>query len=1282
MELVKADGQPRTGLLAGANGLVGLLILSLVLSGAAGLIYQVIWFRVLGLIFGVTVQATSAVLAAFMAGLALGSFATARIADRIRRPLLVYGIVEIAIGVFGLGSLWAFDLIGPIYKALALSLTESPVVLTGIRFALAFGIMLVPTTMMGATLPLVVRSSLLRAGSMSRNVSLLYAANTFGAIAGAFTSAFYLIGLYGITITTAIAAGLNIAVGIVWIGVSLAAPKETEAAPPDIEAIAELHPSERISPAVARLVLVVYGISGAIALAYEVVWTRLLAGIFPSTVYAFAIMLCAILAGIAVGSWAINGAIARRANWLLRFAALELALGLAAVLSLTLIAQAYRAEGLMRRVLGWTGETLVVNEPWFMLGFAVLCIAPTAFLMGLAFPVATRLYASGFSEVGKRVGVIYGVNVLGALAGSLGAGLLLIPLLGAQRTLWLLAIGNALLGLAVLAASPARAAQRLTLATATAGLFVLAAVVTPDVYRTLFSTDPQTTETIWFHEGQDANVRIARDLDGALVLFTNSAGQNNDSRSEAVFHYQLGLLGPLLHPSPQQVLVVGLGVGQTAGAATVHPGSHVTVVELLPGVIEAAPLFGHVNFGLHQNPDATIVAADGRNYLLLAGQRFDVIESDPIWPTHAGAANLYSADYYRLARQALKDDGIMVQWVDASLPEHAYKMMVRSFYEVFPEATMWYHGTILVGAKGPLRLDYDAIEEKFQDTKLRTVMEDLGIRGVNDVMREFVGRPEEVRAYLGDGPILSDRNPVIEYINSVPSGTLGADLRWRRVGSYIAARERTTDAIAFSEPTAARLFRSFHSSRLAEYAPPAGVAGHEADVAAALKGLLEERERLWFIPWWQNENDQFFERWLNANAYQATNRLLGNIRIQLYASARGEPAIRPARFDFGDLLRVTGYAVDKSETAPGEILRIAVRTEALDDFDDDVKARVQLVGANGQIVAASDRLPRDAPTAAWRIGTSVTDRIGLLIPPGAPTGRFRIELDYYTPSDGTRLTPANPNAAGQRVVVGEVTIAESGRVFPADAVETETLSGAIFGDVVRLAGFTLDLAPRRPGDQIDAALYWQPLTDGASRPLLLVVGNPSSPAGVGPLTAGRTGTKAGSIVRQDGRVRVRPGTRAGRYDVWLVDPAKPDNREWLGRVDVATPPALPTPTTPQRAIGARFGDAITLEGATVRLNADGLEVSLVWRAEADIPENYVAFVHLLDAAGDIVSQSDQPPAGGLAPTGSWMPGQRIGDIHHVRGATSASRIAIGLYDPRTNVRLATPGGDAVVLTLP
>ncbi|HEV2121611.1 MAG TPA: fused MFS/spermidine synthase, partial [Chloroflexota bacterium] len=280
--------------------LVGTLGALLVLTGAAGLIYQVVWFRVLGLVFGVTVHATSAVLAAFMAGLALGSFAAGRFVDRLRNPLAAYGRLEVLIGLAGLASLPAFDVLQPVYRWLAGNLTDSAVFLTVIRFVLAFAIMLVPTTFMGSTLPIVVKSSLLRSYGAEQNVSRLYAANTFGAILGTFLAGFLLIGLFGITVATGVAAALNVVVGVGCIALASGPFRPSSADPPPSANVAQLlattsgaepvavsaQPQARGESRFTRIVLVAYGISGGLALAYEVVWTRMLGIVFPQTVYA------------------------------------------------------------------------------------------------------------------------------------------------------------------------------------------------------------------------------------------------------------------------------------------------------------------------------------------------------------------------------------------------------------------------------------------------------------------------------------------------------------------------------------------------------------------------------------------------------------------------------------------------------------------------------------------------------------------------------------------------------------------------------------------------------------------------------------------------------------------------------------------------------------------------------------------------------------------------------------------------------------------------------------
>jgi spermidine synthase len=517
-----------------------LLAFTLTLTGASGLMYQVIWFRALGLTFGVTVQATSAVLAAFMSGLAIGSLAASRFADRVRNPLRLYALIEIVVGLTGFASLLAFDAVQPVYRSLAPLWSETPGLVPAIRFVLAFAIMLIPTTLMGATLPLVVRAAD-SGGFAPRNVGLLYAANTFGAVAGAFLAGFYFIGVFGLTGTTAIAAGFNLLAGLVWLAVS------RDRSEP-IGSTGTVGPGETIdeqplSPKIARGVLIAYGISGLIALAYEVVWTRVLAGIFPGNVYAFTLMLCAILTGIALGSWLVTPFLVRRWNWLLVFAGLELLLAVVGVISILTLANAYTFEAAVR---GWLGmrDGNLLPEPLFMALFGLLAIGPSALIMGALFPVAARLIGAGHEDVAHRVGQVYGVNVIGAIAGSLLGGLALIPLVGAERALWLLALGNALIGLAFFAALFRRVLPRALAAGFAVGIVVLAVSTPGLLYDRLFATIPWNERTLWYQEGPDATIRVAQYYgDGARVLYVNSEHQGTDHGSGLEFHHRLGHLG-------------------------------------------------------------------------------------------------------------------------------------------------------------------------------------------------------------------------------------------------------------------------------------------------------------------------------------------------------------------------------------------------------------------------------------------------------------------------------------------------------------------------------------------------------------------------------------------------------------------------------------------------------------------------------------------------------------------------------------------------------------------
>ena len=765
--------------------LLGVLVPLVFVSGASGLVYQVLWVRLLSLTFGVTTGAVTTVLAGFMAGLALGSYVAGRAADRVRHPLVVYGAVELGIGAMGLLTPRAFAALPRVYEWLPADLDGGPDRLsTLVRLRLAFAIVLAPTTLMGATLPLVVKSSLLRAHHLHQAVGVLYAANTFGAILGTVAAGFVLIGSYGLLATAATAAAGNLLAGA--LALALAA-RVRPAVPPPLPAVAPtaapaapaaaaraaLEPPRRLVIGVAW----VYALAGFGSLAYEVAWTRLLALFFDGTTYPFTVMLATVLAGIAVGSYAISPALARPLNWGLVFAALEMALGLSAIGGLW-------GFGYLHDIAGWVEANAsglpLATADLVALAVSLSTIFPPAVLMGCTFPVAARLYATREGRAGRQVGTIYAANVCGAIFGSYAAGFVLIPRLGAQQTVVTLAALNLLLAVILLGLVPRPAWwRRLALGLAVAPALVLLARAAPDLRTRLLPERAPGAALVWHAEDAEATVSVVDVPAAGRFLYLNSRPQAHDADGPVRLHRLLGHFPMLLHPAPRDVLVVGLGGGATPGAVAEYPGVRVDVVELVPNVIAAARFFDHVNGRVVAQPGIRILVDDGRNYLLQAahaGRRYDVITADIIRPHHAGAANLYSLEYYRLAAAVLRDDGVMMQWLDPG-PMHRHQLMLRTFLAVFPHATLWLNGDLLVGSKRPLAIDEAALARRVAAAGVsRAALADAGIGDDPVLLQWFLARDAELRAYAGDGPVLTDDRPAIEYFRSLPPDATPLDL--------------------------------------------------------------------------------------------------------------------------------------------------------------------------------------------------------------------------------------------------------------------------------------------------------------------------------------------------------------------------------------------------------------------------------------------------------------------------------------------------------------------------
>jgi spermidine synthase len=741
-----------------------LLAVLFFVSGISGLIYQSLWLRMLSLIFGVTVYAASTVLASFMAGLALGTLAAGRLTTRVRRPLAWFGACEIGIGVFALLTPWALGATGQLWIGLQAYLPDQFWALTAARFVCSLAILLAPTMLMGATLPLVVRSSLADRALAGVWVGVLYASNTAGAITGALLAGFVLIGGIGIARSFQLAAMLNALVGIsalvlnAWYSQPSPPTRHTRTATP-----------------VSRIAQAAFAFSGFAALALEIVWFRVLVIVVPATTYAFTTMLAAVLLGLAAGS-AIAAPLVRRPwNWVAVYGRVQLAIALLTV-------------GALGAYFDWYGAGSVRGSDHVASLFAIV---PPALAMGFAFPVGIRAWVDTRDtlpdERAARVARLYAVNVGGAIAGAAAGGFLLLPAVGTRATLTILSAGFLLSGLLLLWRSTPGQRPAFIASTAIAvAAFTWLAVRQPTPFAAVQGRRvPADERPLFLEEGVQTTVGVYAASSGRRVMYLDGLHQANDTEGMITVHRQIGLLAAAIHPAPRKALVIGLGGGVTGGSLALVEGISLSIVELSDSVVRAASWFAHVNGDVLKRPNVRLRVDDGRNHLLTTRERYDIVTADIIQPIHVGAGSLYSAEYYRLAKRVLAPGGLMLQWVGAR-PDSHYKMMVRTFLDVFPHATAWAGGTLMVGTSEPLTLDRETFQRKLQHESTRNALALIGVSGFETLLAGYTAGPDELRDFVGPGLILTDDRPLLEYHRSLPAnepeidlgGLNGSPARW------------------------------------------------------------------------------------------------------------------------------------------------------------------------------------------------------------------------------------------------------------------------------------------------------------------------------------------------------------------------------------------------------------------------------------------------------------------------------------------------------------------------
>jgi spermidine synthase len=762
----------------------GVLLVCFFLSGTTALVYEVVWLRMLGLVFGHTVHAITTVLAAFMAGLGLGSLLFGRRAAGFPDPIRVYGLLEIGIGISCALVPVLVWLASFVYLALYRALGASYTTFGLIQFALLFALLLVPTTLMGGTLPLLSQALVRREDEIGRSVGVLYAVNTFGAVAGTLLAGYGLLPALGNRGTIWIAAAANVAVGVIAIAYSRRpGPAGSRPAPEPHPA----RPSPVITPTATGglapwLVAAALGVSGAVSMIYEVSWTRALTLVIGSSTYAFTAMLAAFLLGIAGGAALYSTWWGDRPSPVPTFAAIQGAIGVAAIMVLLAFG---RLPELFLTLLGHSLSPDFVQA--VQLVVSMLVFLPTTLLIGATFPCAVAECARAPARVGQDVGGLYAANTLGAIAGAVLAGFILVPTIGAHASIKAgIAINLALA--ALLCVPGVRPITSWRWGVGAVSLAVAAAVILiPSWDPRMMSTGPAiyarghikqgqsiglrasllSDELLFYRDGPSATVAVTRDADH-MALRVNGKVDASSDLADMPTQLMAAHLPLLLHPNPRTVLVIGLGSGTTAGAAAEYPIERLDVVEIEPAVVEASRFFTKQNGDVLKDRRLRLIIADGRNYLLTTRQRYDVIASEPSNPWIGGIASLFSAEYFALARRALAPGGIMAQWVQAyGLSPADFQMVVKTFGSVFPSISVWHTTSgdyLLLGRMEPGPIDLARIQARYAaNPALRRDLELIGVRGWPGVLGYFMLSNAEAREYSAGASLNTDDRLPLEF---------------------------------------------------------------------------------------------------------------------------------------------------------------------------------------------------------------------------------------------------------------------------------------------------------------------------------------------------------------------------------------------------------------------------------------------------------------------------------------------------------------------------------------
>ncbi len=753
------------------------LLLIIFLSGLTALLYQIIWIREFGHLFGLQVHSVSAVLTSFMAGLALGSYVLGRLSDRYN-PYFLFAILETGIGLFALFFHTLFGCFNDLYLSTAHNLELGGQAIYFSRFLFSFLFLIVPASLIGGTLPVIIKIAIKDLRTIGFRVGRLYTLNNLGAVIGCLLTGFVLIRSFGITQSLHLAALINLlnAVFILVLyyltGKKMYAPLPLVAQPEERGA-ASMEKGGKVPPFLIKLVLWVFIIEGFTTLAYEVLWTRVMTEFsYDKSVYLSTAIIASYIFGLSLGALVTYRFLDKIRRKVRLLGLLEIGIG---ILSLF---QLLAAKWLMPSLLA-TREFKVagINPVWEYAGIFVFLLLPVV-LMGVTFPLVSKIYVNNLGQVGKKIGRMGLLDTVGSILGAFVAGFVLLPAMGSQNAFLLVVVINLVIGYAVIYFNPSETAKLKH------GLFIfILLLVIPALAFMPKGSDFKTKlgkipgeELIYYNEGTCGTVSVHAYPLGYKALSINGVLFAYNTVDDLRSHRMLAYMPYFFNTAPNSVLVLGFGLGVTASTFDMPRIDSINVVEICPLVIHAsAQYFSLVNDNLIQNEKLRLIIDDGRSWLQRTEEKYDVITCDAIHPRHGN--NLYTKEYYEACLPKLKNGGTVCQWMPTNwLTEKEFQGLLKAFVSVFPNASLWYVNrgvSLMVGSKGEHAIDYKLLKKRMKYPAIRSDFADVDVFNPEQLLARSLMTSEQVKEYVKGVPANIDDYPYVEFgtrVSMAPSG--------------------------------------------------------------------------------------------------------------------------------------------------------------------------------------------------------------------------------------------------------------------------------------------------------------------------------------------------------------------------------------------------------------------------------------------------------------------------------------------------------------------------------